>query len=50
MTRPVIISCAVTGGADNAQMNPAIPVTPEQLAAELTRVAELVRLSSAFVD
>src|SRR3712207_3888798 len=35
VTRPVIISCAVTGGADNAQMNPAIPVTPEQIAAEV---------------
>jgi len=29
-----IISCAVTGGADNAHMNPAIPVTPGQIAAE----------------
>ena len=29
-----IISCAVTGGADNAHMNPAIPITPEQIAAE----------------
>ena len=35
MTRPVIISCAVTGGADNAHMNPAIPVTPEQIASEV---------------
>lgn len=35
MTRPVIISCAVTGGADNAHMNPAIPVTPEQIATEV---------------
>ena len=31
---PTIISCAVTGGADNAHMNPAIPVTPEQIADE----------------
>ena len=35
MTRPVIISCAVTGGADNAHMNPAIPVSPERIAAEV---------------
>ncbi|MBV8094257.1 MAG: 3-keto-5-aminohexanoate cleavage protein [Acetobacteraceae bacterium] len=34
MTRPVIISCALTGGADSAHMNPAIPVTPEQIASE----------------
>lgn len=32
--RKVIISCAVTGGADNADKNPAIPVTPAQIAAE----------------
>src|SRR5215203_3580749 len=35
VTRPVIISCAVTGGADTAHLNPAIPVTPEQIAAEV---------------
>jgi uncharacterized protein (DUF849 family) len=35
VNRPVIISCAVTGGADNAHMNPAVPVTPERIAAEV---------------
>ncbi len=33
--RPVIISCAVTGGADSADKSPAIPVTPAQIAAEV---------------
>ena len=35
MTRPTIISCAVTGGGDTAHLNPAVPVTPEQIAAEV---------------
>jgi len=35
VSHPVIISCAVTGGADNAQLNPAIPVTPAQIADEV---------------
>jgi|SRR5579883_2294033 len=30
--RPVIITCAVTGGADTAGKNPAVPVTPAQIA------------------
>ena len=34
MTRPVIISCALTGAADTADLNPAVPVTPEQIASE----------------
>ena len=34
MARPVIIACAVTGSADTAHLNPAIPVTPEQIANE----------------
>ena len=29
MHRPTIISCAVTGGADTKEMNPAVPVKPE---------------------
>jgi uncharacterized protein (DUF849 family) len=33
--RKVIVSCAVTGGADSAHLNPAIPVTPEQIAGEV---------------
>ena len=32
MTRPVIITCAVTGGGDTVGKHPAIPVTPEQIA------------------
>ena len=34
MTSPVVISCAVTGGADTKRMNPAVPVTPAEIAAE----------------
>lgn len=32
MQRNVIISCAVTGSADTPRRNPAVPVTPEQIA------------------
>ncbi len=32
--RPVILSCAVTGGADNADMSQHIPRSPAQIAAE----------------
>lgn len=28
----IIVSCAVTGGADTADLNPAVPVTPEEIA------------------
>ena len=34
MARPVIVACAVTGSADSTAMNPAVPVTPEQIANE----------------
>ena len=34
-TRPIIISCAATGGGDTTHLNPAVPVTPEQIAAEV---------------
>ena len=34
MSRPVILTCALTGGADSAHLNPAVPVTPEQIANE----------------
>src|SRR5262245_17728602 len=33
MQRKVIISCAVTGSADTPAKNPAVPVTPQQIAA-----------------
>ena len=32
MARKVMISCAVTGSADTPGRNPAVPVTPEQIA------------------
>lgn len=32
MARKVIVTCAVTGGADTAKKSPAVPVTPEQIA------------------
>src|SRR5688572_6101421 len=32
MNRKVMISCAVTGSADSPGRNPAVPVTPEQIA------------------
>ena len=34
MARAVIISCAITGGSDTKHMNPAVPVTPEEIANE----------------
>lgn len=35
MARPVIVSCAVTGGSDTKHINPAVPVTPEEIANEI---------------
>ena len=32
MGRPVILTCALTGGGDTVHLNPAVPVTPEQIA------------------
>ncbi|HWK14420.1 MAG TPA: 3-keto-5-aminohexanoate cleavage protein [Rhizobiaceae bacterium] len=32
MSRPVIITCAITGAGDTVDKHPAIPVTPEQIA------------------
>jgi uncharacterized protein (DUF849 family) len=34
MSRPVIISCALTGGGDTSGLSPHVPVTPEQIASE----------------
>ncbi len=34
MSRPVIISCALTGGGDTTRSSPHVPVTPEQIATE----------------
>ena len=32
MSEKIIITCAVTGGADTYLVNPAVPITPEQIA------------------
>lgn len=41
MSRPVIITCAVTGGAhENALRNPHVPVTPEDIAKECIAAAQ----------
>jgi uncharacterized protein (DUF849 family) len=34
MAQPVIISCALTGGADSTGSSPHVPITPAQIAAE----------------
>ena len=34
MSRPVIISCALTGGGDTTGTSPHVPITPEQIANE----------------
>ena len=38
--RKVMISCALTGAADSAGKNPAVPVTPEQIAASAIDAAK----------
>jgi uncharacterized protein (DUF849 family) len=40
MARPVIITCAVTGGADSTKQSPHVPVTPEQIANEAIAAAK----------
>jgi uncharacterized protein (DUF849 family) len=40
MQRKVMISCAVTGSADSPGKNPAVPVTPEQIAQSCVDAAE----------
>lgn len=40
MARPVIICCAVTGSADTPSKNPAVPVTPAQIAQSSLEAAE----------
>ena len=34
MSRPVIITCALTGSADTTGISPYVPITPEQIANE----------------
>jgi len=46
MGRDVIISCAITGGADTVGKHPAIPVTPEQIA---TSSIEAAKAGAAIV-
>src|ERR1700761_9534964 len=40
MQRKVIIACAVTGSADTPGKNPAVPVTPAQIAASALDAAK----------
>src|SRR5262249_55490188 len=40
MQRKVMISCAVTGSADTPGRNPAVPVTPQQIAASAVDAAK----------
>ncbi len=39
MPREIVITCAVTGGADTAKLNPAVPVTPAEIARECLEAA-----------
>jgi uncharacterized protein (DUF849 family) len=40
MSRPVIISCALTGGGDSTGSSPHVPITPAQIAAEALAARE----------
>jgi uncharacterized protein (DUF849 family) len=46
MQRKVMISCAVTGSADTPSKNPAVPVTPEQIA---TSALDAAKAGAAIV-
>src|SRR5712691_2197396 len=46
MQRKVMISCAVTGSADTPARNPAVPVTPEQIA---TSAIDAAKAGAAIV-
>lgn len=39
MAKPVVITCALTGGADTAGRNPAVPATPAELATSALEAA-----------
>ena len=39
MTRKIVITCAVTGAGDTTKRNPAVPVTPKQIAASSVEAA-----------
>jgi uncharacterized protein (DUF849 family) len=40
MARPVIVTCAVTGGAPSTHLSPYVPITPEQIANECIAAAK----------
>jgi uncharacterized protein (DUF849 family) len=40
MSRDIVITCAVTGGADTLKLNPAVPVAPSEIARECLEAAE----------
>src|SRR5216684_3971180 len=40
MSRKVMVSCAVTGSADTPARNPAVPVTPREIAASAIDAAK----------
>src|SRR5512139_4176086 len=40
MSRPVIITCALTGGAELSAKNTSVPVTPQQLAESALEAAK----------
>lgn len=44
--RPVIVTCALTGGGDTVGKNPAVPVTPEQIA---TSALDAAKAGAAIV-
>src|SRR6266576_986824 len=46
MQRKVMISCAVTGSADSVGKNPAVPVTPQQIA---TSAIDAAKAGAAIV-
>lgn len=39
MSRDIVITCALTGGADTTKLNPAVPVTPADIAREALEAA-----------
>ena len=49
MAVPVIITCAVTGGTDHAHKNPAVPVTPKQIADAAVQALAGGRKSNSWV-
>ena len=44
----VLITCAVTGSANTVSKNPAVPVTPEEIAELVVMELEPVTLRAAF--